>query len=488
LISIALPRENPVYFTDDGWLFGPFYSDNSPEGDPVTFNADIDNLTEGMRTYHEQNVGHFKASGGFTFQPHSSDIVASPVVGSLSQIAFKCRQGTSSTISTILSSHGLGYEGTFNHVSSKASVINGGGDSFEQLSVYKDSLSKPVTVRRTLYQIMSVTSDRINWRYMTMNRSIVLQNNGISDYSQINAGNLEELWSKGIPGRQSPWYNASSLVLKPATKAIFSPQHFRGWINTHAIPSLEEYPFDLEGISYGELAMKASEKVNRNQTNMIAFIRDLRDPKAMMLKLKNLRKLKTHAGNYLAVNYGILPTISDLKEIAEAFKKRQPYLDRNGWKTYNANHIVSSGSNGITVTLEQRIKLAIQDEDNGFVDLMNRVDSSGFAPTLENIWDLIPYSFVLDWFIDIGGFLERVDTRMRLARLDIKYATMSRKAIKTRNINFLPGTLYTGTLSLVQYSRWTKDHSPVPPLFFQNTPTVSNHWLEASALIIQRTK
>jgi hypothetical protein len=454
-----------------------------------------------MRLYHEQDVAHIKADGEFTFNAHSSDTTAAPSSGNPSRIAFKCRVGTATTISTLYASHGFGHAGAFSHSSSKASlVISASSSMIVFMNVYKDALSTPVTVRRTELLIRSVSGTSVPWRYQTIDRSVTLKTQGITNYSQIDAGRVMELWAVGTGERVNIWRDATSTGAKPATPVSFSPSAFRGWINTQAIPVLEEYPFDLEGVSYGELAMQASEKVNRNSTNMIAFLRDLRNPKALIPKLANLKKLKafyrssgfgqlkTLSGDYLAMKYGILPTISDLQEIASAFKKHQPYLDRHGWATYNANHIVSKGSDGVTITLEQRIKLAIQTEDNEFIQLMNRVDSSGFAPTLENLWDLIPYSFVLDWFIDIGGFLERVDTRMRLARLDIQYSTMSKKIIKTRNYNFLPGSAYTGTISLVQYTRWTQDQSPVPPLFFQNTPTVSNHWLEASALIIQRTK
>jgi hypothetical protein len=142
----------------------------------------------------------------------------------------------------------------------------------------------------------------------------------------------------------------------------------------------------------------------------------------------------------------------------------------------------------LTFDLVQRIKVAIEDEDSTFQALAQKVDSMGFALTLQNVWDLIPYSFIVDWFIDIGGFLERSDTRMRLSRLNIKYATMSEKTTISRSLIPNVALPVSGTLSVVHYHRWTEDHCPVPPLIPSSTPSVSSHWLEAGALIVQRAK
>jgi len=234
--------------------------------------------------------------------------------------------------------------------------------------------------------------------------------------------------------------------------------------------------------------MKASEKVNGNSVNMIAFLRDLRDPKALIPKLKNLKKIKTHAGNYLCLQYGILPTISDLNHILEAFKKVKPYIDKNGFTTYSAGHSSSYESGFITDSVSQQIKLAIANEDSLFDALASKLDDWGFLATMENLWDLIPYSFVLDWFVDIGGLLHKVDARLRLARLNIRYVTMSRRATQSIKLPLSSTFPYVGTVEKVQYHRWVSDQCPVPTLSVQTPFEVSGHWLEAGALVITRPK
>jgi len=130
----------------------------------------------------------------------------------------------------------------------------------------------------------------------------------------------------------------------------------------------------------------------------------------------------------------------------------------------------------------------VSDEDSEFDRLISSIDSLGFAPTLENIWDLIPYSFVVDWFIDIGGLLERVDTRLRLLRLNIRYTTMSKKDIVRYNIRPSVELPLSGTVEKVHYHRWVSDQCPVPALSAQPTFQGFNHWLESGALILSRSK
>jgi hypothetical protein len=394
---------------------------------------------------------------------------------------------------------GLGLTGFSSLISSSSSevtlVLDGNPMDFKVLRTIFGSIgSRPDTsfkvVSELSFRFTRREGQKFVYSYTQTNRQYRPADHLTSWYELSNSPYLlNEIWSAGINETVSA-LNQTQIISAYESRNLpnISTQSFRGWINTRVIPSFEDIEFSLKGTTFGELAQTASQKVNRNQVNMIAFLRDLKNPKALVPKLKNLRKLKTHAGNYLGMQYGILPTIDDLKSIVAAFKARQPYLDRHGFKTYNAVHSDSKSQDDISLELEQRIKIAIEDEDNEFVEFANSVDSSGFAPTLENIWDLVPYSFVIDWFINIGDFLERVDICLRLSRLNIRYATMSQKSTKMKQIKASQVYPFVGTIQMVQYSRWTSDQCPVPSFFFHNTPTVSNHWLEASALIIQRTK
>lgn len=279
------------------------------------------------------------------------------------------------------------------------------------------------------------------------------------------------------------WYRARKVT----SDYVFSPSLIAEHVDAIAAQMVPE-EFPIPDVHYGDLAMKASEKSISNKANMLEFLKDLRHPTKLIPKLRNLRSIKGIANTYLGVEYGVMPTISDLKSIVNAFKRLGPYIDSNGFDTYSAGSFASLVKGETFFSLEQHIKLAIGDEDSGLSSLLSRLESMGTLPTLENIWDLVPYSFIIDWFVDVGELLERVDTNLRLLRLDIRYVTMSRKAIISGFLVGGPEAPYTGPVDLVQYHRWVSDQCPAPPLALQTTFQDFDHWLESGALLVQRTK
>lgn len=483
------------------FLVGPLSPNGSAGRDLISYRHDKDNITNGQKLFHENDVNHFKAEGEFTFVPLAQEVSAL----TSSYYPFGCSWsaliGDSSSQTTVVAENGIGTGSTYARIDysdkrpNHFAVVNGDPYDFEVIMVYTDyTYNKPSSALCDLHRFRYVFEKKVGstmyFKYSKIERSYQ-PNKYLTSWAELNNNPtlIKQMWAEGTkevvrnlltPGFTATCYRSS----KPIS---FSVQNFKTYVDS-LIGEPGEILVPLKPVHFGELAMQAVEKVNRNPVNMIAFLKDLRKPWELIPKLKNLKKLRTHAGNYLGMEYGILPTIGDLKLIFEALKARQPYLDRHGWSTYTASVHQSSSDGFLAFELDQRIKIAVEDEDSDFRALAHKIDSAGFALTLENVWDLIPYSFVVDWFIGIGDFLERCDTRMRIMKLDIPYVTMSQKVIVTQPI--VPDRLhpYGGTLKKVQYSRWTVDHCPEPPLFFQNTPTVSDHWLEASALFLSRNK
>lgn len=244
--------------------------------------------------------------------------------------------------------------------------------------------------------------------------------------------------------------------------------------------------------SYGDLVQAACENVNPNTINAIAFLKDLKDVKELVPKLKKLGEIRTHASNYLGLNYGILPTIDDLKSIWDSFHT-QYYYDRNGFQrassyddaTANETLTIDGISVETTTRINRRIHLAINTEDTGLDALVERVRKLGVFPSLTNLWDLVPYSFVLDWFVDIGSVLERIDTRHQLFNLDIKYCIQSQKVHTSRSFTSDKEGLYV-EMDSTSYQRNVGTEVPQPVIFKENRVTAQNHWVEGSALILAR--
>lgn len=255
-----------------------------------------------------------------------------------------------------------------------------------------------------------------------------------------------------------------------------------------SLPTLSrQYP-DVK--TPGELGQEAVETLDANSVNMIAFIKDIRRPWELIPKLKNLSKIKTHASNYLGYEYGILPTISDLKEIYEAVTKNHtPYFSREGYRVLTAGSSNSVSDSYGTITRTTRCKIAVRSGDSSFDSIGDSLHNIGVFPTFENVWDLVPYSFVLDWFLNVGDMLAEVDYRGRTARMDIVYSTTSTKTVFDFVIPLhLHDLGVDGTIRLTWYERNVSPTPPKTPLNFEGSNELPSHWLEAGALIVARTK
>lgn len=277
----------------------------------------------------------------------------------------------------------------------------------------------------------------------------------------------------------------SNKVWTTDPSAVKKPRDLQSGLDTFANELMNEN-FAIDEIDYGVLAARAIKQKKLINTNIYEFLKDLPDIKGLIPKLENLNRLKTHASNYLAYEYGVLPTISDVKAIVAAFKVRVPFVDKNGFTILNSSESRTEVVNNTIYCLTQYAKVAVANEDSEFIHLMNQMDEYGVGLTYENLWDVTKFSFVIDWFINVGGFLRRIDQNQRLLRYNIPYVTLSRKKSITGEINPDSGLVTLGPVEWRYYHRWVTSHCPLPPLTLSTSPTVTSHWLEAGSLIIQR--
>lgn len=264
------------------------------------------------------------------------------------------------------------------------------------------------------------------------------------------------------------------------------------WLSNFKPKDISLLSPSLEFESWGDLTHNALGNLQSLSANMIAFVKDLKDIKTLIPKLRNLQNVKTHANNYLAYQYGIMPTISDIKAIFESFSTTK-YYDRTGLRRVSAyaRSASSVDLHGMTWTARgiRRLHVAVDERDTGYKALVEKAREIGFLPSLTNLWDLVPYSFVLDWFIDVGSVLERIDTHHQLLNLDIPYTIMSEKI----ELDYSESNLELGVTVDVRYTWYHRDVStfvPQPRIFGEigKPPTAQNHWVEGSALLLQRTK
>lgn len=128
-------------------------------------------------------------------------------------------------------------------------------------------------------------------------------------------------------------------------------------------------------------------------------------------KLLSPTTLKAFANDYLMWQYGIKPLIGDLKgaaeHLAEYIMRAAPVKSNGHAKKVNHQFYSTSLGGGwvrnVTIDTEIRVKFGtsfcIDDS------LTRQASQLGFTNPAAVIWELIPFSFVADWFIPIGEWM-----------------------------------------------------------------------------------
>lgn len=485
------------YFLWRNWLIGPFKADLQRGDQTISFPSEKEYFDQRKGIWGDNPVSHGKCEGSFTSIPALPDIIPAPTTTDPDRCSLRVWTSPSRTATQLITARfGLALPGVTRKISSTAIYgiyipSSTGLWTTYEATAYAGAPTRIQTVAKYEVTRIEYTSPTTfnYWYSFTTYRPPSGKDLGYINPATISLDDMLLCMTK------------ATYISGPATQGPASAYHYQHAPTTNAPPlsalcagiqvfakDLYHAEFPIEKVAFGELAATASQSVNANDVNMLAFLNDLRHPRQLLLRLRNLRRLKQLANNYLSVEYGILPTISDIEEIVKAMRRMRPFLDRNGFSIYTAKHDDSMEIPNERYILEQHMKLAIANEDQALDKFINRLDSMGTLPTLKNVWDLIPYSFVVDWLVDVGDWLEAIDSRLRLSRLDVKYATWSQKLISQKDITPSLGLPFYGTISWTFYRRWVADHSPTPPLLLKTAFTDFDHWLESTALIIQRRK
>lgn len=141
--------------------------------------------------------------------------------------------------------------------------------------------------------------------------------------------------------------------------------------------------------------------------------------KGIFRTLKNLCKsvnAKNVANDYLAFQFGVLPLISDVKGSAEAVAHfvvdniNQPFvrIASEAEKSEEETKIVYHNSKPYVFTTRVTVKIRYVCEyelDNVVTREMSKL---GVFNPAEIIWELVPWSFVVDWVLPIGNYLRHL--------------------------------------------------------------------------------
>lgn len=209
-----------------------------------------------------------------------------------------------------------------------------------------------------------------------------------------------------------------------------------------------------------------------NALQCIALAKDIIVSKGKPAKLAKLPKEIRNI--WLATRYSLGTSVSDVYEVGSYINRA---ADLIGSAVLKSDGYFYSDGKKYHVTLSwlpQDLKV-----------LQTPLERLGFAPTASNLWDLVPYSFVVDWFLQIGSMLEFEETRQLALRAQPAESWMSiekvgENAWGTHQSEYirLPGFPSASDLS------WLPDYQWYHP----SGKTIAKRAVDAAALFLPKSR
>lgn len=206
---------------------------------------------------------------------------------------------------------------------------------------------------------------------------------------------------------------------------------------------------------------------------------------------------KSSSDRWLELQYGWLPLLSDAHGYYEA---AQAGFVRHGYRISAERTIMekweedrTSGSQPVVrystdvrYGCKVRLDYTIKDDYLASAAMLGLTNPATIA------WELLPWSFVVDWFFPIGNWLDSLDATLGLSFLGGSRTTFQRlqrfgvaRETRTGNSGFDKFVFIhslDGHFSSFSFSRGIYERSPVPIPYFKS-PVSVGHGLNALALI-----
>lgn len=221
----------------------------------------------------------------------------------------------------------------------------------------------------------------------------------------------------------------------------------------------------------------------------------LKDFPELGKKLKDGVKLSSNA--FLGQRYGTLPTVSDFKALIAGFQKlyREVVTHEKPQRLHSRRTTSVDVPGSVPIVTTNTLTVDVANFPRDFMGNITSAISTakrwGVWPSCEALWDVVIYGFVADWFFDFGGSLHVVDEYLDREYYPIWEAMSSTKRSWSPPLAALwPDIPATGSITFKYYDRFISQELPLPLVHVgkKTPPNVKAHWLEASALVVQRIK
>jgi len=222
--------------------------------------------------------------------------------------------------------------------------------------------------------------------------------------------------------------------------------------------------------------------------------------KHLRVRPKDFHKGKTTSERWLEYQYGWKPLMSDIYDAAQLVQKgfrEKTHLassERHLKDSYSYKSEFTSGSKGVPgfVRGESKADYTAKVFYKINESTLSKLGQMGLINPLSVAWEVVPFSFVVDWFLPVGNFLEALTARLGVDFVDGYFGVKAELAIShcdPQGDAYRASVISDDRLNKVDYFGYTRQTMigfPVPGLYFKS-PFSSTHALNALALISQLT-
>lgn len=224
------------------------------------------------------------------------------------------------------------------------------------------------------------------------------------------------------PWRQSLMLGSRSGSIGPLS-AIVKPSDIDTWWTTGNFPIVTPWPSisECEALFPADaqaLVQNAAAQIVGESHDTLTFLAELANTRKMFietgrrfLKLEIPRNWKQLSNDWLSYRYGWRTFMYDCKDLHKAVKrldeKRTRYSKRSkNVDTWSSSQNVHLDTNflGTSFRCSKSVSDTYEVSAVGTVNADITIPSFSFNP-VTTAWELIPYSFVVDWFLEIGKSL-----------------------------------------------------------------------------------
>lgn len=200
--------------------------------------------------------------------------------------------------------------------------------------------------------------------------------------------------------------------------------------------------------------------------------------------LWNRKGPKALAHNWLEFHFGWRPLINDIYDCSKVLSSSIPIEKIRASGSSSAFYSIGPDANGVTNSFRAKSRCSIQAQirfDNPNLGLATQL---GLTNPAVVAWELVPFSFVVDWFVNVGDFLQSFTDFAGFSFLNPQRTTVT--IIDADRIGKPPGTSFQAKTRSVAITR-SVGSIPGPTLRVRDPWVISpTRAITSISLLLQR--